>query len=119
MVLYREVGGYSDRSLLVGTHLPSVDILSELERLSWALIFCLIISVLSALAAGFIGHQIAKPVRRLSEGAAKVHDLDLASVAPIEGSFFASSMMPPTRSTRCWAGCAGSSAMCRRRSSSG
>lgn len=88
IILYRKVDEYSDRSLLIGTHLPSVDILSELKRLKWALILCLIISACSAMAAAYIGHRIAGPVKRLADGAANVHDLDLASVEPIEGSFF-------------------------------
>jgi len=86
--LHRELSGYSDRPLIIGTYLPSVDLLSEVFRLKWAIVLCLLISVLSSLTAAYIGRQISRPVRRLSEGAMKVHDLDLASVDRIPGSFF-------------------------------
>ena len=45
-------------------------------------------SVISSCAAAYIGRQIAQPVRRLAQGAKKVHSLDLASVDRIPRSFF-------------------------------
>ena len=88
IILYREPDGYTDRAMIIGTHLPALDILSEIYRLRWAIILCLVISVFSAATAALIGHKIAGPVRRLSEGAKKVHDFDLATVERIPGSFF-------------------------------
>jgi class 3 adenylate cyclase len=88
IVLFQELTDYTDRDLMVGTHLPSIDLLAEMRRLQWAIVLCGLISLFSALLAAFFGHQIAKPVRRLSEGARKIHDLELGSVKPIPGSFF-------------------------------
>jgi class 3 adenylate cyclase len=88
VIMFHELEGYTDKPLIVGTHFPSIDLLSEAHRLRWAIILCAIISVFSALTAAYIGRQIARPVRRLAESAKKVHDLDLASVERIPGSFF-------------------------------
>ncbi len=88
IVLYRSIKGYTDRHLIVGTHFSSVDLLSEVLRLKWAIVLCLFISLLSALTAAYIGKLITAPVRRLAEGSKKVHDLELASIEPIPGSFF-------------------------------
>ncbi len=88
IVLFRQLEGYTDRPLYVGTHFNSVDLMSEIYRLKWAIISCFIISIFSSVTAAYIGRRISIPVRRLSEGAAKVHQLDLANVEPIPGSFF-------------------------------
>jgi class 3 adenylate cyclase len=88
ILLFQELADYTDRVLVVGTHLPSIDLLAEMRRLQWAIVLCVLISLFSALMAAFFGRQIARPVRRLSEGAMKIHDLELASVKPIPGSFF-------------------------------
>ena len=88
IVLHRELDGYADRPLLIGTYFPSSDLLSEAMRLKWAIIICFVISLVSAVAAAYIGRQIARPVRRLAEGSKKILNLDLASVEPIPGSMF-------------------------------
>lgn len=88
IVLHRELAGYTDKPLLIGTYFQSSDLLSEVLRLKWAIIICFAISVVSAVAAGYIGRQIASPVRRLAEGSKKIYNLDLANVDPIPGSFF-------------------------------
>jgi class 3 adenylate cyclase len=88
IVLHRELAGYTDKPLLVGTYFPSSDLLSEALRLKWAIIICFAIALVSAVVAGFIGRQIARPVRRLAEGSKKIYNLDLATVDPIPGSFF-------------------------------
>jgi len=88
IVLSRKLEGYTDRSMIVGTYLPSIDLLSEVQRLKWAIILCIGISILPALTAAFIGRQIAQPVKRLSQGALKVHDFELEEVEPLPGSFF-------------------------------
>lgn len=88
IILHRSVEGYTDRPLIVGTHFTSIDLLSEVFRLKWAIMVCLMISICSALAAAYIGRRIAMPVRRLAEGAKKVHDFELANIEPIPGSFF-------------------------------
>jgi class 3 adenylate cyclase len=86
--LHRSLTGYSDRPLLVGTYFRASDLVSELGRLKWAVILCLVISVASSITAAYIGRQIARPVRRLADGANRIHDLDLAAVEPIPGSVF-------------------------------
>jgi adenylate cyclase len=88
IVLHRELAGYTDQPLLVGTYFQSSDLLSEALRLKWAIIICFVISVISAIAAAYIGRQIAMPVRRLAEGSKKIYNLDLTTVDPIPGSFF-------------------------------
>ncbi len=88
IVLHRNLDGYTDRPLLIGTYFQSSDLLSEALRLKWAIVICIAISVVSAGVAGYIGRAIARPVRRLAEGSKKIHDLDLDNIEPIPGSFF-------------------------------
>ncbi len=88
VVLFRELEGFADKPLFVGTYLPHRAILSEVERLKVAIILCVGISVLSALTASWLGRRIAKPVQRLASSAGKVSELDLEHVERVPGSFF-------------------------------
>ena len=88
VVLHRELEGYADRALLVGTYFRSQDVLAEVFRLKWAILGSLAVALVAALVAGYIGRQIAQPVRRLADGAKKIYDLDLDHVERIPGSFF-------------------------------
>jgi len=88
VVLYREMSGYADEPLLIATYIKSYDMTAEAARMKWAIVFCFVMAVVSAASAAYIGHQIARPVRRLADGAKKIHELDLASVSPIPRSFF-------------------------------
>ncbi len=86
--LYRNVGSYAEKPLIVGTYFQSIDLLSEVYRLKWAVGFCFLISIVSALFAAYIGRQIARPVRRLAEGASRIYQLELASVKRIPKILF-------------------------------
>ncbi len=88
IIFYKALTGYSDKPLLVATYFEAQDLAAEVTRLKWAIIFCLLMSVIASIAAAFIGRQIARPVRRLTEAAKKVQSLDLASVDRIPRSFF-------------------------------
>ncbi len=86
--LYRELAGYSDRPLIIGTYFQSSDLLAEVGRLKWAAAACLVILLLAVAAAAVIGRRIATPARRLAEGARRIQTLDLAGIPDIPGSFF-------------------------------
>ena len=86
--IYRILSGYADQDLYVGTYFPSSDMLSEVLRFKWAVVFCAIISLISAVTAALIGRQIARPVRRLSVGSTRIYQFELESVQDIPGSFF-------------------------------
>jgi class 3 adenylate cyclase len=86
--IHRPVEGYGTEVLRVGTYFLSGDMLSEVLRFKWAVMFCAVISLLSAVMAAIIGRQIARPVRRLSEGATRIYHLELESVQDIPESFF-------------------------------
>lgn len=88
IILHQNLEGYTDRPLIIGTHFNSADLLSEVFRLKWAIFACVVISIFSSLTAAYIGKRISTPVRRLAEGSMKVHDLELANIEPIPGSFF-------------------------------
>lgn len=88
VILMEDLAGYGDRPLTIATYFQAHDIVAEAARLKWAIIFCLIMAVLSAAMAAIIGKRIAEPVRRLSDNAKRIHDLDIAEVRDIEGSFF-------------------------------
>jgi class 3 adenylate cyclase len=88
VILFNEITGYSDQPWLIGTYFESHDFAAEAGRLRWAIIFCFLLSVISASVAAYLGRQIAQPVRRLAEASKKVHSLDLATVERIPRSFF-------------------------------
>ncbi|UCH75654.1 MAG: hypothetical protein JSU82_07430 [Rhodospirillales bacterium] len=88
VVLYNEMFGYAEKPLLIGTYLKSYDLTAEVTRMRWAFILCFLTAALSAIVAALIGRQIAQPVRRLADGAKRIHDLDLASVSRIPRNFF-------------------------------
>ncbi len=88
VVLFSEMPGFGEVPLTVATYFEAHDITAEAARLKWAIVFCLGMAVISAAAAAVIGHKISQPVRRLSESAKRIHDLDLESIGEIEGSFF-------------------------------
>ncbi len=88
IILFRNLEGYAALPLIVGTHMPALDVLAEVHRLRWAIILCLLVSVVAAVTAAQIGRAIAQPVRRLAESAKQIHDFDFGAVAPIPGSFF-------------------------------
>ncbi|MFA9562376.1 MAG: adenylate/guanylate cyclase domain-containing protein, partial [Nitrospirota bacterium] len=88
VILFRELSGYSNKPLFIGTYFESHDMTAELGRLKWAIIICFAMSVISASLAAYIGRQIAQPARRLAEGSKKVRHLDLASVDRIPRNFF-------------------------------
>jgi len=88
VVLHNELEGYTDQPLLVGTYFRSQDVLAEVFRLKWAILGSLAVALVAALVAGYVGRQIAQPVRRLADGAKKIYDLDLDHVERIPGSFF-------------------------------
>lgn len=88
IIFYKEMTGFASKPLIVGTYFEAHDLATEVTRLKWAIVFCLIISVIAAITAAYIGHKIAQPVRRLADAAKQVHGLDLASVNRIPRSFF-------------------------------
>lgn len=88
VILFEDLPGYGERPLTIATYFETHDMLAEAARLKWAIIFCLVMAVISAGMAAIIGQKIAQPVRRLSEGAKRIHDLDLSKIGDIEGSFF-------------------------------
>ncbi|MES0824332.1 adenylate/guanylate cyclase domain-containing protein [Ruegeria sp. SCP11] len=88
VVFFDELSSYGPHPLTVATYFEAHDIIAEAARLKWAIVFCLIMAVLSAGMAALIGQKIAQPVRRLSDSAKRVHDLDISNIAEIEGSFF-------------------------------
>ncbi len=88
VIFFEELTNYGDQALTVATYFETHDIISEAARLRWAIWFCAIMAVISAGVAALIGQKIAKPVRRLSDSAKRVHDLDISNIAEIEGSFF-------------------------------
>ena len=88
ILLYRELIGYADMPFLVGTYFETDDLLSEIYRLKWGIFASLFVAIVAAVAAAYIGRQIAMPVRRLSEAAKLIHHLELSQVKPIPNSFF-------------------------------
>jgi class 3 adenylate cyclase len=88
VILFEEMSGFGERPLTIATYFEAHDITAEAARLKWAIVFCLVMAVLSAGLAAVIGHKIAQPVRRLSDSAKRIHDLDITNIGDIEGSFF-------------------------------
>ena len=60
VVLFESLAGFADRDLVIATHFRAHDLTAEAGRLKWAIVLCVLMSVLSAAAAALIGRQIAQ-----------------------------------------------------------
>ncbi|MEH6546304.1 MAG: adenylate/guanylate cyclase domain-containing protein [Sneathiella sp.] len=80
--------GYSDKDLIVGYWLPDDEAAAEIERLAIAGLVGLVIMILSALMAFFMGRKIARPILALSSASQKISKLEFDNVGTLPGSRF-------------------------------
>ncbi|MEO1225282.1 MAG: adenylate/guanylate cyclase domain-containing protein [Pseudomonadota bacterium] len=87
LVLSRQLPGYGDEALLIGTHFPANAMASEIERLIGSAAIGVGIMVVAVLLGILMGKRLARPVARLTNRAAEVSEtLDFSAVEPLPGS---------------------------------
>ncbi|USG60986.1 hypothetical protein NBZ79_17655 [Sneathiella marina] len=88
LFFYSNLEGYSDRDLIVGYWLRDEDAGEEIKRLALAGLVGLVIMILSAIVAFFMGRKIARPIRALSSASQKISNLEFENVGTLAGSRF-------------------------------
>jgi len=83
---YKELEGFGEEPLIVGTYFQASDRPAEVERLVAALVAGLVALCLSLVAAIFLGRRIARPIIKFSAAAARIRDLDVSKVEELPGS---------------------------------
>ncbi|MCW5771482.1 MAG: HAMP domain-containing protein [Rhodospirillaceae bacterium] len=85
-VIYTELEGYSDKPLIVGFYVRTSDFSEIINRLIYAMIAGFGAILGAIVMAVMLGRRLARPVRRISEAAAKVGELNIADLEPLPPS---------------------------------
>lgn len=83
---YKWIDGYGRKPWAVGAWIAAEDVTGELRRLLRAGVAGLVVALLAIAAAVVLGRLVARPIRRLAGGAARVGALDLAHVEALPPS---------------------------------
>ncbi|MDP6708075.1 MAG: adenylate/guanylate cyclase domain-containing protein [Alphaproteobacteria bacterium] len=81
--MYRPLTGYGPKPWLVGGYLEFAEVTEQYRRLDLIPIFGLIVLALALAGAYVLGRAVSRHVRRLSEGVARIRDLDVADIEPL------------------------------------
>lgn len=86
--IYRDVGGFGEKTWQIGTYFRSADVNSELLRLRRAMIAGLGLLVLSIIVAVLLARQIARPIVKLAGAASHIGRLEISQTEALPGSVF-------------------------------
>ena len=86
--LYRELRGFADKHIVVGTYFRNDEVNQELRRLQIAVAVGLIAVVLACIAAVILARLIARPITRLAVAAARIGKLAIDDVDALPQSPF-------------------------------
>ncbi len=86
VVFSRRIDDYGDVPWIVGAHIPGVTVGVEFGRLQAAALAGAGLLIVSILAAVFLGHRIARPIKRASIGATQISTLDITDAQPLQSS---------------------------------
>ena len=64
--IYREVRGFGDVPLTIGTYFRLVDLVSQAQRLKWIPVIALGMLLVSFIIAIIFGHGLSRPARKLA-----------------------------------------------------
>ncbi|MHA1190375.1 MAG: hypothetical protein ACTSSQ_07995, partial [Alphaproteobacteria bacterium] len=87
VIFTRHIQDYGTVPWILGAHVPVDLVNDELSRLVGAALAGLGVFLISVIAAIFLGHAIARPVKRAAAGAAQIAGLELTDVKPLQPSF--------------------------------
>jgi adenylate cyclase len=85
-VFAREISGYGDLPITVGTYVLARAVDAPLRLFYWASIIALAMLGLSLIATALMARAITGPIRRAARGAAAIGSFDFDKVAPLERS---------------------------------
>jgi adenylate cyclase len=88
LIFTREVPGYGDGSITVGSYLLASAVDAPIKQFYWATVIALALFGASLIATGLIVGAISRPIRRAARGAAALGALDFDKVAPLPRSVF-------------------------------
>ncbi len=86
--LFRELRGFTDKHIVVGTYFRNDEVNEELRRLQIAVAVGLLAVVLACVAAVILARLIARPIIRLSVAAARIGELAIGNVGALPLSPF-------------------------------
>ena len=87
-VFARQIEGYGDQPITVGTYFLRHAVDAPLRLFYWATVLALFMFGISLIAAAVMAAAIARPIRRAASGATAIGNLDFDQVAPLSGSRF-------------------------------
>ena len=87
-VYAREITGYSELPITVGTYFLKRAVDAPIRLFYWATTLALALLGVSLIVAGLMAGAIARPIRRAARGATTIGNLDFDEVAPLSGSYF-------------------------------
>ncbi len=87
IIFTRHIQDYGTVPWILGAHVPVDLVDDELSRLVGAALAGFGVFLISVIAAIFLGHAIARPVKRAAAGAAQIAGLELTDVKPLQSSF--------------------------------
>ena len=87
-VFARQIEGYGDQPITVGTYFLKHAVDAPLRLFYWATVLALFMFGVSLIAAAVMAAAIARPIRRAATGATAIGNLDFDQVAPLSGSRF-------------------------------
>jgi len=87
-VFAREIAGYGEQPIIVGTYFLKHAVDAPLRLFYWATVLALVMFGISLIAAAVMAAAIARPIRRAARGATAIGNLDFDQVAPLSGSRF-------------------------------
>jgi class 3 adenylate cyclase len=85
-ILLKKLSSYGPADLTIGLYMPSAAIGHDIQRLRWAAGAGVGVLLFSLIAAGFLGHRIADPMRKVAVHADAISRLDLHDLAPLPRS---------------------------------
>ncbi len=88
LVFAREISGYRELPITVGTYVLKRAVDAPVVLLYWAMLHALAFLGAALIAAALMAGAISRPIRRAAKGATAIGNLDFDQVAPLPGSFF-------------------------------
>jgi class 3 adenylate cyclase len=83
---YQEIHGWSALPWTIGLYVDAERVAVRFNRLIWSGLLALGVVALAVLLAVLYGRMIARPIRRLADGALAIRNLDFQNAESIEGS---------------------------------
>jgi len=88
IVILRRLDGYGEKPWYVGAYLPSIELGTQLARLTYLPLVGLIVAVVAFVGAMAVGRGLSKPIKQIATEARKVQNLNLYALTSLPRSVF-------------------------------